>query len=45
MTNLFRRLFRRRDPIRIEKGQTKLIAHRGLSGLETENTLPAFGAA
>lgn len=27
------------------KKQTKIIAHRGLSGLETENTLPAFQLA
>ena len=28
-----------------EKGDTLLIAHRGLSGIERENTLPAFVAA
>lgn len=33
------------DTIRINKGNTKLIAHRGLSGLEAENTCPAFVAA
>ena len=27
------------------KGETKIIAHRGLSGLERENTCPAFVAA
>ncbi len=33
------------DTIRINKGHTRLIAHRGLSGLETENSIPAFVAA
>ncbi|MCI8789579.1 MAG: hypothetical protein HFH92_10795 [Lachnospiraceae bacterium] len=33
------------DTIKINKGSTKLIAHRGLSGLETENSIPAFVAA
>lgn len=33
------------DTIRIDKGNTKLIAHRGVSGLERENTYPAFVAA
>ncbi len=34
------------DTIKLEnKGKTKLIAHRGLSGLETENTVAAFVAA
>lgn len=28
-----------------EKGHTRMIAHRGLSGIERENTLPAFVAA
>ena len=28
-----------------DKGQTKLIAHRGVSGLECENTAAAFVAA
>ena len=27
------------------KGNIKMIAHRGLSGLEKENTCPAFVAA
>lgn len=30
---------------KIEKGNTKIIAHRGLSGLEQENTTQAFVAA
>ncbi len=29
----------------LNKGNTKIIAHRGLSGIERENTLPAFVAA
>ena len=33
------------DTIRINKGSTRMIAHRGLSGLETENSIPAFVAA
>ncbi len=33
------------DTIRIDKGSTQMIAHRGLSGLEMENTVPAFIAA
>lgn len=33
------------DTIKINKQKTKLIAHRGLSGLETENSLAAFVAA
>ena len=33
------------DTIKISKTQTKLIAHRGLSGIECENSLPAFVAA
>lgn len=33
------------NTIRIQKKQTQLIAHRGLSGLEAENTLCAFVAA
>ena len=33
------------DTIKINKGSTRLIAHRGLSGLETENSIPAFVAA
>ena len=33
------------DTIKIERGSTKIIAHRGLSGLETENSIPAFVAA
>ena len=33
------------DVIRIDSKQTKMVAHRGLSGLEKENTCPAFVAA
>jgi len=33
------------DTIKIKKGNVKIIAHRGLSGLETENTCAAFVAA
>ena len=33
------------DTIKISKTRTKVIAHRGLSGIECENTLPAFVAA
>ena len=34
------------DTIKVEeKGRTRFIAHRGLSGIETENTLAAFVAA
>ena len=34
------------DTIKLfNKGNTKIIAHRGLSGIEKENTLPAFVAA
>lgn len=33
------------NTIKIKKGRTKMIAHRGLSGLEKENTLAAFIAA
>lgn len=33
------------DTVKINKGSTRLIAHRGLSGLETENSIPAFVAA
>ena len=33
------------DTIKIESKQTKIIAHRGLSGIERENTCPAFVAA
>ena len=31
--------------VRIDRKQTKMIAHRGLSGVETENTLPSFRRA
>lgn len=31
--------------VRIDRKQTKMIAHRGLSGVETENTLPSFKRA
>ena len=33
------------DTIKIESCKTKIIAHRGLSGIERENTCPAFVAA
>ena len=33
------------DTIRINSGKTKIVAHRGVSGLEKENTLCAFVAA
>ena len=33
------------NTIKVEKGRTKMIAHRGVSGLETENTNAAFIAA
>lgn len=33
------------NTIKIKKGSTKMVAHRGLSGLETENSIPAFIAA
>ena len=33
------------DTIRIDSANTRMIAHRGLSGLERENTYPAFVAA
>ena len=33
------------DTIKIEKNNTKIIAHRGLSGIERENTNAAFVAA
>lgn len=33
------------NTIKIKKGKTKMIAHRGLSGLEKENSLRAFVAA
>lgn len=33
------------NTVKIEKGKTQLIAHRGLSGIETENTNAAFVAA
>ena len=33
------------DTIKFEKNKTRVIAHRGLSGLETENTNSAFVAA
>ena len=33
------------DTIKINSKQTKIIAHRGLSGIEKENTYPAFVAA
>ena len=33
------------DTVKIEKKQVKMVAHRGLSGIERENTCPAFVAA
>lgn len=33
------------NTIKVKKGKTKFIAHRGLSGLERENTIRAFVAA
>lgn len=33
------------DTIRIESGNVKMVAHRGLSGIERENTCAAFVAA
>lgn len=33
------------DTIKVNKGATKLVAHRGVSGLELENTCAAFVAA
>lgn len=33
------------DTIKVKSGKTRMIAHRGLSGLETENTCAAFVAA
>ena len=33
------------DTIKINKNSTLLVAHRGLSGIETENTNAAFVAA
>ncbi len=33
------------DTVKIEKNGVKMVAHRGLSGIERENTYPAFIAA
>lgn len=33
------------DSIKISKQSTKMVAHRGLSGIERENAIPAFVAA
>jgi glycerophosphoryl diester phosphodiesterase len=33
------------NTVKIEKGNVKMVAHRGVSGLERENTCPAFVAA
>ena len=33
------------DTIKLQKNGVKMIAHRGLSGIERENTCPAFVAA
>ena len=34
-----------REPIRLHAAGTRMIAHRGLSGIERENTCAAFVAA
>ena len=34
-----------KDTIKINKGKTQMVAHRGLSGIETENTVAAYLAA
>ena len=33
------------DTIKIKKGNVKMVAHRGLSGIEQQNTCAAFVAA
>ena len=33
------------DTIKINSGNVKMVAHRGVSGIEKENTCPAFVAA
>ncbi len=33
------------NTVKINNGRTKMIAHRGVCGLERENTYPAFIAA
>ena len=33
------------DTLKLDKGSIKMIAHRGLSGIERENTAAAFVAA
>lgn len=33
------------DTVKFEKGSVKVVAHRGVSGIERENTCPAFVAA
>lgn len=33
------------DTIKINRGDTRMVAHRGLCGLEPENSIPAFVAA
>ena len=33
------------DTVKIKRGNTKMVAHRGVSGLELENTCAAFVAA
>lgn len=33
------------DTLKLDKGSTLMVAHRGLSGIEKENTMPAFVAA
>ncbi len=35
----------KKDTIKVSVGSTKMVAHRGVSGLETENTAAAFVAA
>ena len=34
-----------KDTVKIEKGATRIIAHRGAGGVERENTIPAFVAS
>lgn len=31
------------DTVKINSKRVKMIAHRGVSGIEKENTCPAFG--
>lgn len=43
--NTIKKGYQRMDTIKIQHGNTKIIAHRGLSGIECENTCAAFVAA